>query len=65
MLVRKLRAPCEVRPYADDVVCIEQSDEAFSVGALYRAFSQMDDDKAVAILAAAHMAPIGNDAAPC
>ncbi|KUY55120.1 phosphoribosyl transferase [Burkholderia territorii] len=53
-----------VRPYADEVVCIEQSDEAFSVGAFYRSFSQVDDDEAVAILAAACRSRTGEDTVP-
>ncbi|WP_330997029.1 phosphoribosyltransferase family protein [Burkholderia stagnalis] len=54
----------EVRPYADEVVCIEQSDEAFSVGAFYRSFSQVDDDEAIAILAAACRSRTGEDTVP-
>lgn len=53
----------EVRPYADEAVCIEQSDEARSVGAFYRSFAQVDDDEAVAIPAAARTARTGAGAA--
>ncbi|HEX8011504.1 MAG TPA: phosphoribosyltransferase family protein [Casimicrobiaceae bacterium] len=43
-------AIAKVRPYADEVVCLEPSMEFFAISQCYRSFPQVDDDEVVAIL---------------
>jgi predicted phosphoribosyltransferase len=40
-----------VRPYADEVVCLEAPQEFFAVGQFYREFPQVEDEEVVALLA--------------
>jgi predicted phosphoribosyltransferase len=40
-----------VRPYADEVVCLEAPEEFFAVGQFYREFGQVEDDEVVDLLA--------------
>ena len=40
-----------VRPYADEVVCLETPHGFFAVGQFYRVFEQVEDDEVVAFLA--------------
>jgi predicted phosphoribosyltransferase len=40
-----------VRPYADEVVCLEAPPEFFAVGQFYREFGQVDDEQVVELLA--------------
>jgi len=42
-----------VRPYADEVVCLEAPEEFFAVGQFYREFGQVTDDEVVDLLARA------------
>lgn len=42
-----------VRPYADEVVCLEAPQRFFAVGQFYRRFDQVEDDEVVRLLAAA------------
>ena len=42
-----------VRPYADEVVCLEAPGEFFAVGQFYREFGQVEDDDVVDLLARA------------
>ncbi len=42
-----------VRPYADEVVCLEAPEEFFAVGQFYREFGQVEDDEVVDLLARA------------
>ena len=42
-----------VRPYADEVVCLEAPEEFFAVGQFYRQFGQVEDDEVVDLLARA------------
>ena len=39
-----------VRPYADEVVCLEAPEEFFAVGQFYREFGQVTDDEVVDLL---------------
>jgi len=39
-----------VRPYADEVVCLEAPEEFYAVGQFYRHFPQVEDDEVVALL---------------
>jgi putative phosphoribosyl transferase len=41
-----------VRPYADEVVCLEAPEYFHSVGQFYRSFPQVEDEEVVALLAA-------------
>jgi len=41
----------QIRPYADEVVCLETPEEFMAVGQFYRHFEQVDDDEVVALLA--------------
>jgi putative phosphoribosyl transferase len=41
-----------VRPYADEVVCLEAPANFYAVGQFYRSFPQVEDDEVVALLAA-------------
>lgn len=41
-----------VRPYADDVVCLEAPAHFYAVGQFYRSFPQVEDEEVVALLAA-------------
>jgi predicted phosphoribosyltransferase len=41
-----------VRPYADEVVCLQAPPDFFAVGQFYRAFPQVEDEEVVALLAA-------------
>lgn len=43
-------AIAKVRPYADEVVCLEPSMEFFAISQCYRSFPQVEDDEVVAIL---------------
>jgi putative phosphoribosyl transferase len=40
-----------VRPYADEVVCLEAPEHFQAVGQFYREFAQVEDDEVVALLA--------------
>lgn len=40
-----------IRPYADEVVCLEAPEEFHAVGQFYREFAQVEDDEVVALLA--------------
>lgn len=42
-----------VRPYADEVVCLEAPEEFFAVGQFYREFGQVEDEQVVDLLARA------------
>ena len=49
-----------VRPYADEVVCLEAPEEFFAVGQFYREFKQVEDEQVVELLAQEgkrHLAP--------
>ena len=39
-----------VRPYADEVVCLEAPGNFFAVGQFYRSFPQVEDEEVVALL---------------
>jgi predicted phosphoribosyltransferase len=41
-----------VRPYADDVVCLDTPAGFFAVGQFYREFNQVEDDEVIRLLAA-------------
>jgi predicted phosphoribosyltransferase len=41
----------QVRPYADEVVCLEAPEEFHAVGQFYREFGQVEDEEVVALLA--------------
>ena len=41
----------QVRPYADEVVCLEAPEGFRAVGQFYREFAQVEDDEVVALLA--------------
>ena len=45
-----------VRPYADEVVCLEAPEEFFAVGQFYREFGQVTDDEVVDLLVRASKA---------
>jgi predicted phosphoribosyltransferase len=51
-----------VRPYADEVICLEAPDDFFAVGQFYGEFHQVADEEVVALLAAAMGAPQGSGA---
>ena len=40
-----------VRPYADEVVCLDTPEEFYAVGQFYGAFPQVEDEEVVALLA--------------
>jgi len=40
-----------VRPYCDEVVCLEAPPEFFAVGQFYRQFRQVEDDEVIELLA--------------
>jgi predicted phosphoribosyltransferase len=40
-----------VRPYADEVVCLQTPEDFMAVGQFYRDFAQVEDDEVVALLA--------------
>ncbi len=40
-----------VRPYCDEVVCLEAPPEFFAVGQFYREFRQVEDDEVIVLLA--------------
>lgn len=40
-----------IRPYADEVVCLEAPEDFMAVGQFYRDFRQVEDDEVVALLA--------------
>jgi len=40
-----------VRPYADELVCLEAPQQFFAVGQFYRTFEQVEDDEVVRLLA--------------
>jgi predicted phosphoribosyltransferase len=40
-----------IRPYADEVVCLETPEDFMAVGQFYRRFEQVEDDEVVALLA--------------
>jgi len=46
-------AVARVRPYADDVVCLQVPTSFYAVGQYYRNFTQVDDSEVVALLRAA------------
>jgi predicted phosphoribosyltransferase len=41
----------QVRPYADEVVCLEAPENFMAVGQFYRDFAQVEDEEVVALLA--------------
>lgn len=41
----------QIRPYADEVVCLETPEDFMAVGQYYRHFEQVEDDEVVALLA--------------
>jgi len=41
----------QMRPYADEVVCLETPEEFMAVGQFYRHFEQVEDEEVVALLA--------------
>jgi predicted phosphoribosyltransferase len=43
-------AVAKVRPYADEVVCLQTPTFFYAVGQFYRSFPQVDDDEVVALL---------------
>jgi predicted phosphoribosyltransferase len=43
-------AVAKVRPYADEVVCLQTPAFFYAVGQFYRSFPQLDDDEVVALL---------------
>jgi putative phosphoribosyl transferase len=43
----------QIRPYADEVVCLETPEEFMAVGQFYRRFEQVEDEAVVALLASA------------
>jgi len=51
--VASTEALAKVRPYADDVVCLQAPSFFYAVGQFYRNFTQVDDSEVVALLRAA------------
>jgi predicted phosphoribosyltransferase len=47
----------QVRPYADELVCLETPENFMAVGQFYRRFDQVDDEDVVALLAGLRKAP--------
>lgn len=43
-----------VRPFADEVVCLQAPPDFYAVGQFYQRFGQVDDAEAIALLDAAH-----------
>ncbi|MGH8698048.1 MAG: phosphoribosyltransferase [Burkholderiales bacterium] len=43
-----------VRPYCDEIVCLEAPPGFFAVGQFYREFRQVEDDEVIGLLAAPH-----------
>jgi len=41
----------QIRPYADEVVCLETPPDFQAVGQFYREFPQVEDEEVVALLA--------------
>jgi predicted phosphoribosyltransferase len=41
----------QVRPYADELVCLETPEGFMAVGQFYRSFPQVEDEEVVALLA--------------
>jgi predicted phosphoribosyltransferase len=41
----------QIRPYADELVCLETPEEFMAVGQFYRRFEQVEDDEVAALLA--------------
>lgn len=39
-----------VRPYADEVVCLDAPEDFYAVGQFYRSFGQVDDEEAIRLL---------------
>jgi putative phosphoribosyl transferase len=50
-----------VRPYADEVVCLDTPEPFFAVGRFYREFEQVEDDEVIALLAAQPQRPGGGN----
>jgi predicted phosphoribosyltransferase/dienelactone hydrolase len=46
-----------VRPYCDELVCLEAPEDFYAVGQFYRDFEQVEDDEVIALLAATAQAP--------
>jgi predicted phosphoribosyltransferase len=42
----------KIRPYADEIVCLDAPDFFYAVGQFYRSFAQVDDAEVVALLRA-------------
>jgi putative phosphoribosyl transferase len=40
-----------VRPYADELICLQTPPDFYAVGQFYRSFPQVDDEEAIALLA--------------
>jgi predicted phosphoribosyltransferase len=49
-----------VRPYADEVVCLEMPENFYAVGQFYRDFRQVEDEEVIALLARPSPAPSGH-----
>jgi putative phosphoribosyl transferase len=51
----------ELRSYVDEIVCLEQPEPFYAIGAFYRDFHQVDDEEVVEMLAAsAHAVPVAS-----
>jgi putative phosphoribosyl transferase len=51
----------ELRSYVDEIVCLEQPEPFYAIGAFYRDFHQVDDVEVVEMLAAsAHAVPVAS-----
>jgi putative phosphoribosyl transferase len=51
----------ELRSYVDEIVCLEQPEPFYAIGAFYRDFHQVDDEEVVEMLAAsAHPVPVAS-----
>ncbi|HKB53169.1 MAG TPA: phosphoribosyltransferase family protein [Ramlibacter sp.] len=48
-----------VRPHADELVCLYAPPDFYAVGQFYRAFAQVDDEEAIAVLAQARQPAVG------
>jgi predicted phosphoribosyltransferase len=46
-----------IRPYADEVVCLEAPEDFQAVGQFYRHFEQVEDQEVVALLGRQREAP--------
>ena len=51
-----------IRPYADEVVCLEAPEDFMAVGQFYRDFQQVEDEEVVELLRGARGSPPGPSA---